>query len=65
MADLRSHYDSGMADEASAFTVRMCRSDAQTMSRSRVRAGYGGVHWWYWEEQRELAGDPRLHEADL
>ena len=59
------HSDTDGDAGPSAFTVRMCRSDAQTMSRSRVQVGYSGVHWWYWEEQEELAGEPRLFEADL
>jgi hypothetical protein len=50
---------------ASAHTVRMCRPDAQTMSRSRVRVGERGVVWDYWEEQRDLAGAPRLYQIAL
>jgi hypothetical protein len=49
----------------SAFTVRMCRSDAQTMSRSRVRVDHQGVRWIYLEERPDLAGEPRRIEARL
>lgn len=49
----------------SAFTARMLRSDAQTVSRSRVRVTAKGVSWSYLEEARELAGEPRLFEVSL
>lgn len=55
----RFHSDS--AGGASAYTVRMCRPDAQTMSRSRVRVGPESVEWDYWEEAGDLAGLPRAH----
>ena len=50
---------------ASAHTVRMCRADAQTMSRSRVRVGRDVVRWDYWEEQPEFGGLPEAHRATL
>lgn len=50
---------------ATAFTPRMLRSDAQTMSRSRVRVGSNGVRWIYLEEQSELEGEPQLFEAEI
>ena len=50
---------------ASAFTARMLRSDAQTMSRSRVRVTAEGLSWSYIEETGELAGEPRLFEVSL
>jgi hypothetical protein len=46
------------AAEASALTVRMCRPDAQTMSRSEVRVDPGGITWRYLAEQPGLAGPP-------
>jgi hypothetical protein len=49
----------------SAFTVRMCRSDAQTVSRSHLRVGRRGIRWLYWDEQPELRGEPTLEEAEL
>ena len=62
---LLESYHADAEGGASAFTVRMCRSDAQTMSRSRVRVVNGGVQWWYWEEQGELASEPVLYEVSL
>ena len=49
----------------SPFTPRMLRSDAQTMSRSRVRVKNGNIMWSYLEERPELAGEPRCFEASL
>lgn len=63
--NLLEDYHSDTDGGASAFTVRMCRPDAQTMSRSRVRVDASGVRWWYWEEEREFAGEPRLFETAL
>ena len=59
------HGDLGSEGAASAFTPRMCRPDAQTMSRSRVRVSGNRVTWTYLEEQRDLAGAPRRYEAAL
>lgn len=59
----RFHADGGAAP--SAYTVRMCRADAQTMSRSRVRVGRSEVCWDYWEEQPELIGLPAAHRFTM
>ena len=59
------HGDLDPAGRATALTTRMCRPDAQTMSRSRVLVRNGTVKWIYLEEQAELAGPPRLFEAAL
>lgn len=59
----RFHADT--EDGPSAFTVRMCRSDAQTMSRSQVRVDHDGVRWIYLQEEPELAGEPKRFEARL
>ena len=45
-------------EPASASTVRMCRPDAQTMSRSEVRVTSAEVTWRYLAEQADLAGPP-------
>jgi hypothetical protein len=50
----RYHESAGV--ESSAFTVRMSRPDAQTMSRSRVRVDGRELWWEYREEQPDLAG---------
>ena len=52
-----SGYHAGDA-VATAHTVRMCRPDAQTMSRSEVRVGPGEIRWRYLSEQPDLAGPP-------
>lgn len=57
------HSDTGAG--ASAFSVRMCRPDAQTMSRSRVRVAPDKVSWDYWEEARDLAELPRASTSVL
>ncbi len=57
------HADTGGG--ASAYTVRMCRADAQTMSRSRVRVGRERVCWDYWEERPEFGGLPEAHRIGL
>ena len=44
--------------ESSAETVRMCRPDAQTMSRSRVRVKGGEIWWEYLEEADDLSAPP-------
>ncbi len=49
----------------SAFTVRMRRSDAQTMSRSRVQVDRDRVSWIYLEEHKDLKGEPQRFEAEL
>ena len=59
------HADVNAEGGATAFTTRMCRPDAQTMSRSRVVVSAGTVKWMYLEEQAELAGAPRVFEAAL
>lgn len=56
LLSLRDYHGGGA--EPSAFTVRMCRPDAQTMSRSEVRVRPGEVAWRYLAEQADLAGPP-------
>lgn len=63
--DLLEAFHADTGGKPSAFTVRMCRSDAQTMSRSRLRVNRRGVHWIYLEEQPELAGEPKCFAAEL
>lgn len=58
-------YHADTAAGASARTVRMCRPDAQTMSRSRVRVGPQRVRWDYWEEQPDLTGLPVARRVEL
>ncbi|MGC6425575.1 MAG: NRDE family protein [Akkermansiaceae bacterium] len=50
-------YHASAGEEATAFTVRMNRPDAQTWSRSKVVVGEK-VEWEYLAEQADLAGDP-------
>lgn len=52
-------------EEASAFTVRMLRPDARTMSRSRLTVGRDEVQWEYLEEPDELVGSPRTIAASM
>jgi hypothetical protein len=49
----------------SAYTVRMCRPDAQTMSRSIVRVDARRVDWNYLEEPAELLGEPEVLRVGL
>jgi hypothetical protein len=58
-------YHADIGGGASAYSVRMCRPDAQTMSRSRVRMGRARVEWDYWEEQPEFGGRPEAHQIGL
>lgn len=53
-------FHSETPDGPSAYTVRMCRPDAQTMSRSIVRVDARRVDWNYVEENAELRGEPRV-----
>lgn len=50
-------YHAAKGEESSAYTVRMCRPDAQTWSRSRVSIGEGIV-WEYLAERPNLDGEP-------
>ncbi len=51
-------FHEAVGEEASAYTVRMCRPDAQTWSRSRVSVGEK-IEWDYFAEEPDFAGDPR------
>lgn len=64
-SNLLGLYHSDTEDNPSPFTPRMLRSDAQTMSRSRVSVRNGDVTWTYLEERPELAGEPRRFETSL
>ena len=63
--DLLETFHSDTGDGPSASTVRMCRTDAQTMSRSHVTWAARVGRWRYWEEQPDLAGPPRLLVTEL
>lgn len=52
-------------EENSAYTVRMCRPDAQTWSISRVDVRKDMTLWEYQEELPELASRPPLHSVEL
>jgi len=52
-------------DGPSAFGIRMCRPDAQTMSRSHLHIAEGTIRWDYWEEAPEFASPPRLFQSEL
>ncbi len=58
------HFHEGSGDQASAFTVRMNRPDAQTWSRSHLTVGEK-VTWEYLAEQPDLAGEPERSLLDL
>ena len=60
-----SRFHSETPRGASAYTVRMCRPDAQTMSRSRVRVDGEKVEWSYLEEPGDLAGEPRVVRVEM
>jgi len=57
-------YHAAVNQEASAYSVRMCRPDAQTWSRSVVRVGEK-VSWEYLAEQPELDGEPQRTFVEL
>lgn len=63
--DLLERYHADAEHGPTAFSVRMCRTDAQTMSRSQVLVGEGRITWHYLEEQPDLIGPPRLYESAL
>lgn len=52
-------------DENTAYTVRMCRPDAQTWSISKVEVSMAETLWEYQEELPELASRPPLHRVSL
>lgn len=58
-------FHSEWRDGPSAQTVRMCRPDAQTMSRSIVRVDAARVDWNYVQENPELAGEPEVVRVGL
>lgn len=58
-------YHGDLKAEATAFTVRMNRPDAQTWSRSRVILSASGIEWDYWEEFPDLRLPPVLHRTRL
>ena len=62
---LLESFHAGSGEVPSAWTVRMCRSDAQTMSRSHVVVQEGKVTWKYWAEGPELVDEPVLTEMEL
>ena len=59
-----STYQAG-EPEASAFTVRMNRPDAQTWSRSRIRVSPGEIIWEYLEEMPGLGGESVRHDSGI
>lgn len=59
------NYHADVGDGASAYSVRMCRPDAQTMSRSRVRVSAERVRWDYWEEHPDFEVLPEAHRIGL
>ena len=59
------NYHADVGDGASAYSVRMCRPDAQTMSRSRVRVSPEQVRWDYWEEHPDFEALPEAHRIEL
>lgn len=62
---LLEHFHADSDEGPTAFTARMLRSDAQTMSRSRVRVSPEGASLVYLEEQSDLAGEPRVFESAI
>lgn len=64
-AELLAAFQGDVEGGPNAFTARMCRPDAQTVSRSRVRVDLPQVSWHYLEEQPDLQGAPRSFKATL
>jgi len=62
-ASLRAYHEG--ENEASAFTVRMNRPDAQTWSRSHLRVSPTCITWEYLEEMPNLAGGSIPHHSQL
>jgi hypothetical protein len=58
-------YHADTEDGPSAFTVRMNRPDAQTVSRSHLRIGTGAVEWSYVEEHADLNGEGKVIDVSL
>jgi len=59
-----SHYHGAVGEELSAYSVRMCRPDAQTWSRSRVSVGEQ-IEWEYLAENPGLQGEPEASFVSL
>jgi len=57
-------YHASAHEAPSACSVRMCRADAQTWSRSVVRMG-AKVSWEYLAEQPDLDGEPQRTFVEL
>ena len=52
-------------EEASPYTVRMNRPDAQTWSRSRIQVREERVRWDYWAEEQDLRGPAQRTTVEL
>lgn len=50
---------------ASAYTVRMNRPDAQTWSRSKISVGPTSISWEYIAENPDLIGDGTTHQLKM
>lgn len=57
-------YHASPGSEPCAYTVRMCRGDAQTWSRSHVVVGQR-ITWDYLAEQPDLVGPPKKTRIEL
>ncbi len=63
--DFLEAFHSDTTGGPNAFTVRMCRADAQTMSRSHLLVEEDAVRWSYLEEPPNLEGEPRHVVAEF
>ncbi len=57
------HLSTGLS--LNAHTVRMCRPDAQTWSRSEIVLDSESIQWAYSKESPYFAQNPTLHSTDL
>jgi len=64
--DTHLEYHRGCRDAApSAFSVRMCRDDAQTWSTSQISVKKTQVDWVYIQEFANFSSSPVYHEISL
>lgn len=52
-------------DSHGAYSVRMCRPDAQTWSRSRIEISAESINWEYAEEFSDFQKSPEIRTATL
>ena len=63
--ELSNYHANQDRSTASAKSVRMCRNDAQTWSRSEITFSSKSIIWDYWQEHLNFEEPPILHRYNL